>query len=483
MSAEGKAARIAFGTRGLDGSRCPPPVAPASALPDDPLLPSRDRLLDDRLAAELFAERLGAHTRLSVQRVERLRAKYRIGESVRTVHRVWVDGRSHFVSARMRAADAAAMFAEARRGERACAPMRGVWHEPDMKTVFWTFPNDRCLNGLDAATEPLPLVRALYPGDLSLEVVGYNPERAVISRVSRPHQPASGFLKLYACGGLEPARRSLLWLRDAITAAGSPLRVPHLRAWDDRRRLLVVDAVAGVHLHAVPPTHLVRAFAALGTSLGRLHALPTEGSPRTLPRFEAFEAGELVRAGEVVTWARPALGDLARRTVDLLVAHRPSSQECVCVHGDLNVRNFLFAPGVDQPAFSRVDARQATHAATVGRRDWQATRDDVGLIDFDLASRGPAAADIAGILAWLRTRALTGEWTHEREVELGDALRRGYQGIRSLPPERELRWFLAAALLVERAQRSVTRVRLGQLSYLESLVAAAHAGAVEVSRG
>lgn len=494
-------AGIAFGIR--PPSAAPPsgssgsaPTTPALVLPLDPRLPARDRLLDDCLVAEMFAERLGEHGRLTVERVERLRAKYRVGESVRTVHRVWVGGQRYLVSARMRTTDADVMFDEARRCERACSPVRGVWYERDMKTVFWTFPNDRCLVGLDALSTPLPLVRALYPGDLSIDVVGYNPERAAIAAVSRPDEAASGFLKLYAGGGLEPARRALLWLREAITGSGSPLRVPRLRAWDDRRHLLVVDAVAGVHLDAVPQDELVRAFTALGASLGHLHALPTEGSLCPLPPFTAFDADHLARAGDVVTWARPTLENLARRTVDLLVAHRPLVQDSVCVHGDVNTRNFLFAPAGDRPtvitdtapaddqrSLATAVAWQATRAPSPDTRGWRPSHYDAGFIDFDVASHGPAAADIAAVLAWLRTRALTGESTHTREAELGAALRLGYEGVRPMPSDRELQWFLAAALLVERAQRAITRVRSAHLACLDSLVAAAHASAVEVTRG
>ncbi len=453
MKTAGATAGVDIDVHARRQARGPAAASSFRLLPDDPRLPSRDRLLDETLAAEMFADRLSERGRLTIERVERLRAKYRVGESLRTVHRVWVAGRSYLVSARMRATGAAALFAEARRDERACPPARGVWHEPDMKTVFWTFPNDRCLRNLDAIARPLPVVHTLYPGAPSVAVVGYNPERAAIARIATAHGPAAGFVKLYADSGFEPARRALLWLEDAIAVAGSPLRVPRLRVGDDRRRLLIVDAVAGAHLDAVPGDQLVPVFTALGTSLARLHALPTSGPPG-LPGFGAFDDHELTQAVAVVGWARPRLGDLAQRTLDLLTAHRPPVHERVCVHGDMNARNFLWA----------ADA-------------------DVGLIDFDQASLGPAAADVAGVLAWLRTRALTGEWTCEREVELAAALRRGYEQIRSMPPERELRWFLAAALLVERAQRSVTRIRHDQLACLEPLLTAAHATAAEVIHG
>lgn len=439
----------------------------ARELPQDPHLPWRDRFFDDQWVAEMFADRLGERGRLEIQRVERLRAKYRIGESLRMVHRVWIDDAPHLVSMRMRATGADTMFADARRGERTCSPLRGVWYAADLQAVFWTAPNDRCLTGLETLATPPTLAGQIYPGALEIEVVGYNPERAAIARLSTHSEGAVGFVKLYAGNDLEPARRALLWLEHATAAVSSPLRVPRLRAWDDRRRLLIVDRVAGQHLESVPETQLVEAFTALGTALARLHALPSDASLISLPRFDAFDDEQLRRASEVVAWARPSLAECARHTVDLLVAHRPSAHERVCVHGDMNARNWLFAR-----AGSAVSTRSAQMASG-----------DVGFIDFDVAASGPAAADLGSVLALLRARARTGTWTLQREADLAAAVRAGYGAVRPSPAERELRWFQAAALLVERALRSVTRVRPDQLACLESIVADAHAHAVEVSRG
>lgn len=418
----------------------------------DPALPARDLLLDDAAAAEVFADTLGLSGRLPVDRVERLRVKYRIGESLRCVHRVSAEGRSWLVATRMRADGLADLYAEALRREHPCPPLRGVSRHERLQSVFWTFPNDRRLDGIDALSPELSAIRLAWPGRrLSMAVVGYNPERAVIARVTDADGRTLGFAKVFAEGGVEPARRALDWLAQAIRETGAPLRVPAVRGCDVSRRVLVLSAVEGVHLVDVADADLAHVFDGLGATLGLLHGLPLPSEASALPSREAFDAAALTGAATAIGWARPDLARSARRTADLLAARRPAADVLVGLHGDMNSRNWLVA------------ARSGS----------------VGLIDFDEASAGPAAVDLAGVLGWLRTRTLTGEWTSDREQAVADAFLRGYAEVRPLPAEPVLRWFAAAALLVERAQRSITRVRPESLACLDRLVAAAHESAQE----
>ena len=427
--------------------------AGTTQLRHDPMLPWRDRLLDNAQAAAVFAETLGAHGPLSVDRVERLRVKYRVGESLRSLHRVWSGGASWLVSTRMRTSGAARLYAEAQPKAIACGPLRGVSINERLQTVFWAFPNDRLLGHAAVLSPELPVIKQTWPDHaLTMNVVGYNPERAVIARIADSDGRVRGFAKLYAEGGLEPARRALEWLERKTSGTGPPLRVPRLLACDCARHVLVVDAVTGAHLEDLANHDLVGAFAGLGTALGRLHALPTATTSK-LPPSEGFDAEALIRAAEVVAWARPDLAARARHAADLLDRHRPDSGDVVGLHGDMNSRNWLVGPG------------------------------SVGLIDFDQAAIGSASADLAGVLGWLRARTVCGAWGPAREQELVRAFRDGYAAVRPLPPPRELSWFRGAALLVERALRSVSRVRPDQLVCLDGLVDAACADAVEASRG
>lgn len=420
-------------------------LAAAAVLRDDPALPGRDRLLDDARAAEVFAAILGVQGPLAVTRVARLRVKYRIGESLRAVHRVWAGEASWLVSSRMRPGSAAALYAAALPRARDCGALRGVAIDPAIQTVCWIFPNDRAIDGGDALTADAAAICDAWPGQtMHVDIVGYNPERAVIARVTDAAGVARGYAKLYAPNDLAPARQALDWLARAVTATRSPLRVPRLLACDEARQMLVVDAVAGQHMGALTAADLAPALARLGTALSHLHALPRLAGG-ALPPHAGFDAAALRYAADVASWARPDLAERAQALAATLERTRPATVAPVPLHGDMNSRN------------------------------WLVGANDVGLIDFDQAASGAAAIDLCGVLGWLRARTVAGDWTPAREAALAQAFSAGYAAVRPLPGARELQWHLAAALLVERVQRAVSRVRLDQVACLDALVTAAEA--------
>ncbi len=422
-------------------------------LRQDSRLPERDWLLDDAATAELLSSTLSIAGPLTLERVERRRVKYRIGESLRSVHRVWSSDRSWLVSARMRAAGAAAQYAEAQPHARPCGPLHGVAYAAAVRTVFWTFPNDRCLGDASVLHAGLPAIRDAFPSTpLAVDIVGYNPERAVIARLSDPAGTPRGYAKLFANKGQVSARDILTWLWLTIARTGSPLRVPSVRGEDAVRGILVVDAVAGTHLETLAVPDLDGAFGCLGTALGHLHSLPLPESGLTLPPWTSFDDSALSLAADTIGWARPDLGDVVHDTAARLSRCRPAPGPAVVLHGDMNSRNWLVTP------------------------------QDVGLIDFDQAAAGPASGDLAGVLGWLRTRTLTGAWPAAQEAALTGAFLNGYAAVRPLPTVRELAWHRASALLVERALRAVTRVRPDTLRCLDALVADASREAREATR-
>ncbi len=431
------------------------PLSPAlGTLRPDPRLPGRDTLLDETATVAVLGRTLGADGPVAIDRVERRRAKYRIGESLRVVHRVWAGPRSWLVSSRMRATGAATLYADALPHARPCGPLRGVAYASSLDTVFWTFPNDRCLGDAAALEADLPVIRDACPGTaIAVDVVGYNPERAVIARLSDAAATPRGYAKLYAAGGLAPARGILAWLRSAIDHTGSPLRVPSVLGEDHAREILVVEAVAGRHLEAVADRELEGAFGRLGTALGHLHDLPLPADALALPRWTSFDDAALRGAADTLAWARPDLADLVHDTTARLSRCRPTTAGAVGLHGDMNSRNWLITPH------------------------------DVGLIDLDQAATGAAAGDLAAVLAWLRTRTLAGAWPASREAALAAALLGGYAAVRTLPAAADLAWHRAAALVVERAMRAVTRVRPETLGCLDRLLVDAHRQAGEVAHG
>src|SRR6185312_3739303 len=142
----------------------------------------------------------------------------------------------------------------------------------------------------------------------------------------------------------------------------------------------------------------------------RLHAL--EAPPGVAP-FARFAPDRLRRAAAVIAAARPDCEGAAHELAGRLAAEPPPPAPRACLHGDVHPKNALVGLGV-------------------------------GLVDLDQVAVGPAAVDLAGMLAGLRYRRLTDAATGE-ELDLGGALLRGYAaGGGQLEPA-SLRWHVAAA--------------------------------------
>ena len=92
------------------------------------------------------------------------------------------------------------------------------------------------------------------------------------------------------------------------------------------------------------------------------------------------------------------------------------------------------------------------------------------LIDLDQAGAGPAAADLGSLLAALRYSRCVGLLSPADERGLSAAFLSGYKEARELPEPSHLRWHVAAALLAERAFRSVSRIRQEGLQRLGELL-------------
>lgn len=421
-----------------------PTAAPRTSLAvTDRQLPARDILLDCHAMRSLFASRLGVNGPLDIASVERLRTKYRPGESLRVLYRLSIDGRTHLVSSRMRSHDAEALYQEALPAAVPCPPLRGVLYEPALQSVFWSFPNDRRLGGDPEAAAHRALASAVPERSLGLTIVSYAPERAVIYRATDAATSRTvAFVKVYGDGGGVPARALLDHLQVAIRDSGLDLHVPRALGSTTSHDALLVEALPGVHLSRVDDRSLETAFRQLGVALGALHALP---APVELPRVDPYSLEAITEGTRLLSAARP---DLRGRVYGLaadIEARRPVAQDVVWTHGDLNSRNWLLHEG------------------------------RVGLFDFDQAAAAAAHVDLGGVLAWMRTKTLTGQWPASREAALVEAFHEGYQQHRPLPPPATRSWARAAALFLERAVRAVTRVREDQLAVLPDLLAAAAA--------
>ena len=102
----------------------------------------------------------------------------------------------------------------------------------------------------------------------------------------------------------------------------------------------------------------------------------------------------------------------------------------------------------------------------------------MALLDLDQVAIGPAAADVASVLAGFRYRRLVGELGAGAERAHAEAVLGGYADAGGALEREALRWHMAAALLAERALRAITRARPGGLAHLSEVLAGAHSALV-----
>ena len=118
----------------------------------------------------------------------------------------------------------------------------------------------------------------------------------------------------------------------------------------------------------------------------------------------------------------------------------PRDDDIVCLHGDLHPKNAI--------------------------RDC----DRLALIDVEDVAIGPAAADLASVIAGFLYFHASGTLTRARFSRIVGAFLTGYADVRPLPDVGSIQWHTAAALFIERASRAVTRIRPLGLAHLDRLL-------------
>ncbi|HKG13630.1 MAG TPA: phosphotransferase [Pyrinomonadaceae bacterium] len=409
----------------------------------DPRLPQRDMLLDEAEVARRLCASLGLRGRLSVSACERVRAKYRVGDSLRVLHRVRVEGRDYTVAARTFAAgESLRAYERAARVAVECAPLRAVVRDAELETVFWTFPNDRKLAGLGALREvPAELARLFTPGWTHGRVVAYAPEKCATLQCLDDGSRVVAYAKVYAGDEGRQVYHTYRELERQLSSGSAARMLPRALAYDDARRTLLLEPVEGARAADLDAGEMPRGYYQLGAALAALHSLR---APEGLPTFERLTPARVKRAAFVIETVRPdARREASRLAEELTQQWGPSIGDPVCLHGDVHPKNAVARGG----AFT--------------------------LIDLDQCGVGDPAADLGSLLAGLTYADITSGASQPSARTLGGAFLSGYSSARALPQARSLRWHTAAALLAERALRAVNRVRPEGLARLRELLAAA----------
>jgi Ser/Thr protein kinase RdoA (MazF antagonist) len=388
-----------------------------SRLAPDPALPQRDLLLDDRQAAARLSLLISRNGPAVIDSCEKQRIKYRIGESLRVLYRVSLNGRPQLIAVKA--------FAESH------APV-GQLFDANIRAAFWMFPNDRKIKHLSLLRDKPQALSSMMGGKWRhSEGVAYVPEKCATIRCQDRDGRTIAYAKMYAAAEGQDVAETYLQLASACTHVVKPLEFsqPH--------HLLLLKAVPGSRIADLKNKDLVDGFAGLAQALAALHSAPIPGH---LPRFKRHDLDRLRNCARIIGLARPDIASVANDLYRELRSTIPSAEPLVCLHGDVHPKNGIALSGF------------------------------VTLIDLDQSAAGPAAADLGSMLALLHYNWRIGLITRRRERELASAFLNAYAGARQLPTQKSLSWHTAAALLSERALRSVNRIRPEGLHHLPQLL-------------
>lgn len=408
-------------------------------LATDPALPQRDLLLDVHAVLGRLSSQLGSDGAVKIDSCECLRIKYSPGSSLRLLHRIRVGASSYTVASRAFTDGRSKSAFERAQGKAIyCGSLLPIARDAELDTVYWTFPNERKITNLSVlASPPGALANLLDDQWTQSRVVAYAPEKCMTARCLNDDGELLAYAKVYSDG--EPASFGIYnGLRQSVSSVRSDLRIPRALAYLEEYRTLLVEPIAGHRIADLCGADRLKGFHYLGAALAALHSLPI---PDDLPKFRRLDLDRLQKVAGVIALARPDVAALANRVAEKLRERRDASPDPdVCLHGDVHPKN-----GILQ------------HAS-------------MALIDLDQAGTGPAAADLGSLLAALRYSRCVGALSPSDERDLAGAFLAGYREARELPGQNTLRWHMAAALLAERALRSVSRIRLDGLHHLDELL-------------
>ena len=399
----------------------------------DPAFPHRDALLDPAFVAACLARRVDWATR--VTRFERVRVTYRIGRSLRMLHRFEASGAEYHVAARaFRPGQSARAFAKAvTAADTSPTEAPGVVHGPDVDAVFWLFPNDRRVATLRAIEAARGFLSPRLPRPwVESRLVAWAPENSATFQCLDAAGAVMAYAKVGACASSEYER--YIALADALAQTGADLRVPRPIAFSPAHNTMLVEAVTGRRL-----TYEPRDMRAMGIALAHLHGLPLTG----LPAFERFTRPACRDAVDLLTRSLPALASAVEGLAAELATRGDSTGQPGCLHGDVHPKNAI------------VNGSRAT------------------LIDIEEMALGPRAADLGSLLARLQWARISEECSPAAARSGATALLDGYSTVSAVPEAGALRWHTAAAVLVERAQRAVTRIYEPELGHLDAQLAEA----------
>src|SRR3989442_4674497 len=268
---------------------------PRVNLASDPLFPQRDILLNANEVAHRLGSRLDTRAAVSIASCERWRTKYRLGDSLRVLHRIRIGESDFSVSTRsFPKGQSEQAYNRALALSVNCAPLRPVIHDAELETVFWTFPNDRKLSGLQALTIVPPELTQLFdPAWTSSRLAAYAPEKSATAQCLDGNSNILAYAKIYQ--GDEGKRVFAVYnaLRRKLSSKAAKVAFPRALAYSEADRILLLEPVEGERIANLHLPDVPRAYEHLGSALATLHSLHL---PEGLPRFKRLDVDRVQQA-------------------------------------------------------------------------------------------------------------------------------------------------------------------------------------------
>jgi len=329
--------------------------------------------------------------------------------------------------------------------------------------VAWAFPNDRKLQAVPKLmdrswlTDHLlpPIVESRWGADWQIASVVPTPAhfvpeysccvRVQIEIVHRDTNETKSWLvfaKTYYNGQGSDAFENMQMLWDSASRTDGDLHMARPLGYQPDERIFWQEGVEGSTLLAIAGNGIMEPHLAVQTARG-LAALHGAGvdCPGTIELDDWVS--QLDGIGALVAEVRPSCAAQMAKLVQRLHDRAPDLSACgpAIVHGDFHPKNLIVQ-------FGRVS-----------------------LIDLDDIRRGPPLMDIGSFIATHLYRALldrkppmVAAWS------LRPFLETYRERVRWPATVEDVAWYTATALVVERAYRSVTRLKGGNLEILDRVI-------------
>lgn len=444
-----------------------------AAVPEDPDLPWLATALDQTAMSEHFTRTVlpafhPSHPqRFALQACDIDHVRYRPGRNCAIAYRLRVlDTRTsqchdlRFHGRMYPPSAAASRHAKASQQPLEQPPLGPPLHLiAPLDMVLWAFPNERKLAGLGAVLDQNRLEQDVLPEVITQrwghgwqllrchrDVVHYVPEHTLTLRVQMTlrqqqtgeRRPVVVYAKCYYNDQGALTLNTMVRL-NALRSAG--LCTPAAICYQPEYRRLWQEAMPGVPLADL----LHDSFAApalmrqAGEQVAALHRAPIQTDEKVTFKklVSRLDAVETLLARQMGHQA-PLIHDLAAR----LRATVPADTfQPVLLHGDLHAKNFLVGSG------------------------------GAGLIDLDNCVNGPAVWDLGSFIAALLCGSRAEAHGCGRVAGHVEWFLSGYGPAASNCAQFQgLDWCVACALVIERAYRSVSRLKAGRISALPALL-------------